>query len=166
MREAADMKTRLMIFGTGAHARKVFHCAVALGHEVVGFVDENAAALSPVAGVTMIPAGLLRMPTEREAMFVAIGCAEVRKRLMDQCAEMGWEQPVLIHPSAWVSPDAVLNSGALVAAGAVVESASVIGRGAIVDIGAVIDHECHVGAYCHVEPGVVLRSHTIVPSPV
>lgn len=151
------MKVRLFIFGTGSHARKVFHYAAALGHEVAGFVDENAEAQPPVPGVRVFHAALLKGPSEGDAMFVAIGSADVRKRLMDYFAGAGWEFPALVHPSAWVAPDARLEAGVLVAAGAVVETAAVVGRGAIVDIGALIDHECQVGAFRHLKPGEVLK---------
>lgn len=160
------MKDRLFIFGTGVHARKVFHYAAACGHDVVGFVDENAAAQPPISGVQVFHAALLRAPAEGEAMFVAIGRADVRMRLMDYLAGEGWVLPALVHPSAWVAPDAQLGAGVLVAAGAVVETASVVGRGAIVDIGVMVDHECQIGAFCHLKPGEVFGPSTVVPSPV
>lgn len=160
------MRGRLFIFGTGAHARKVFHYAAALGYEVAGFVDENAAAQPPVLGVQVFHAASLHVPAEGEAMFVAIGRADVRKRLMDYLASVGWALPALVHPSAWVAPDAQLGAGVLVAAGAVVETASVVGRGAIVDIGVLVDHECQVGVFCHLKPGEVFGPSTVVPSPV
>lgn len=160
------MKDRLFIFGTGAHARKVFHYAGACGHEVVGFVDENAAAQPPILGLQVFHAASLRAPAAGEAMFVAIGRADVRMRLMDYFAGAGWVFPSLVHPSASVAPDAQLGAGVLVAAGAVVETASVVERGAIVDIGVLVDHECHVGAFCHLKPGEVCGPSTAVPSPV
>jgi UDP-3-O-[3-hydroxymyristoyl] glucosamine N-acyltransferase len=159
------VKLRLFIFGTGVHARKVFHYAAALGHEVAGFVDEKAAALPPVPGVRVFHVASLQTPAEGDAMFIAIGRSDVRKRLMDQFASAGWVFPALIHPSAWVAPDAQLEAGVLVAAGAVVETATVVGRGTIVDIGVMVDHECQVGPFCHLKPGEVLVSHTKVSSP-
>lgn len=160
------MKDRLFIFGTGAHARKVFHYAAACGHEVAGFVDENAAAQPPISGVRVFHMASLRAPQTGEAMFVAIGRADVRMRLMDYLAGIGWVLPALVHPSAWVAPDASLGAGVLVAAGAVVETASIVECGAIVDIGVLIDHECQIGAFCHLKPGEIFGPSTAVPSPV
>lgn len=160
------MKDRLFIFGTGAHARKVFHYAEACGHEVVGFVDENAAAQPPILGVQVFHAASLRAPKAGEAMFVAIGRTDVRMRLMDYLASVGWVLPALVHPSAWMAPDVQLGPGVLVAAGAVVETASVVERGAIVDIGVLVDHECQIGAFCHLKPGEVFGPSAVVSSPV
>ena len=157
------MMDQLFIVGTGSHARKIFHYAVALRQTVAGFVDENVTAVSPVVGVPVTHPATLGRATKGQAIFVAVGHPDVRKRLMDKFSSLGWALPALVHPSAWVAPDALLEAGVLVAAGAVVETACSIGRGAIVDIGAVVDHDCRIGALYHVKPGEVLASGTIVP---
>lgn len=154
---------RLYIFGTGAHARKVAHYARDLGWQVVAFVDEAAAAASPLADVPVLPPAALPVPRADDAMFVAIGRAEVRRRLMDDLAARGWPLPSLCHRTAWVAPDAGLADGVLVCAGAVVETRASIDRGTIVDIGVAVDHDCHVGRFCHLRPGAALASHAVVP---
>lgn len=154
----------IFIFGTGAHASKVYHCAVGCGYKVSAFVDENPAAVAPISGQNVIEFGSLPKSGDVNCIFVAIGRADVRRRLLEQLAQMGWNLPPLVHTSAWVSPDAQLGPGVLVAAGAVIETATVIGRGAIVDIGVLIDHECDVGEFCHLRPGEVFGPRTFVPS--
>ena len=156
---------RLFIFGTGAHARKVYHCAVGSGYQVVAFVDENSAALAPIAGERLLLANALPEPTHGDSVFVAIGRADVRRRLMADLGGRGWSLPALVHAAACVAPDAQLGEGVLVAAGAVVETAAVIGRGVIVDIGVLVDHDCQVGTFCHLRPGEVLASGTVRASP-
>ena len=155
-----EMNTRLFIFGCGAHARKVFHCAVAAGYQVVAFVDENHAASSPVPTVQLIFAEDLSGMVDGGSIFVAIGRADVRKRLMDRFATEGWMLPPLVHPGAWVAPDVQLGEGVLVAAGAVVESLSIIGRGSIVDIGVIVDHDCQIDEFSHIKPGYICPPHT------
>jgi UDP-3-O-[3-hydroxymyristoyl] glucosamine N-acyltransferase len=150
------------IFGTGAHARKACHCAVLGGDTVAAFVDENAAARAPVADVPVLPAAALSSGAPGE-LFVAIGNAEARRRLMDQCAAQGWRLPALVHPKASVAPDAVLGEGVLVAAGAVIESGAHIGRGSIVDIGVLVDHDCVVAAFTHLRPGQVCAAGSAWP---
>ena len=154
------MAIRLFIFGTGSHARKVYHCANGSGYQVIAFVDENSAANAPIRGVPVIGIGELPEPDAGDCMFVAIGRADVRRRLMDHLTVLGWVIPALVHKAAWVAPDAQLGAGVLVAAGAVVETEAVIGRGVIVDIGVLVDHDCYVGAFCHLRPGEVLGPRT------
>ena len=143
------MQKQLDIFGTGAHARKVYHCAVSLGWVVVAFVDEASGAVSPISALPVLHAKNLVAPVSGESIFIAIGSAEVRHRIMDRMQSEGWSLPVLVHTSAWVAPDALLGAGVLVCAGAVVETAAVIGRGAIIDIGVLLDHECQVESFSH-----------------
>lgn len=157
---------RLFIFGTGSHARKVYHCAVKCGWKVVAFIDEAADAVAPIPALPVLQSDDLGVPTYEDAMFIAIGRADVRLRLMERMGEAGWSLPSLVHESAWVSPDAELGAGVLVAAGAVVETASLIGRGAIIDIGVLLDHECQVGAFCHLRAGEVYGPRSNIPSPV
>ncbi len=157
---------RLFIFGTGAHARKVYHCAVGCGYEVVAFVDENPQASAPIPGLPVLAADAHLQPAPGDALFVAIGRADVRHRLMAQWGARGWALPALVHVAAWVAPDAQLAEGVLVAAGAVVDTASTIGRGAIVDIGVLVDHECDVGAFSHLRPGQVLGPRSRVAAAV
>lgn len=153
------------IFGTGAHARKAAHCAQRAGRTVVAFVDENPTATSPLPGVPLLTAATWAAADGAGgALFVAIGRADVRQRLMDDAAARGWRLPPLLHPMAAVAPDALLGDGVLVAAGAVVESGARIGRGAIVDIGVLVDHDAVVADFCHLRPGQVCPAGSVWPA--
>jgi PglD N-terminal domain len=151
------------LFGTGAHARKAFHIAVRGGDRVAAFVDEKPGAQAPVPGVPVLPL-LPQVGTTPGSLFVAIGRAEVRRRLMDEAAASGWRLPPLVHPTASVAPDAVLGEGVMVAAGAVVESGSQLGRGCIVDIGALVDHDCDIAEFSHLRAGQVCAAGTRWPA--
>jgi UDP-3-O-[3-hydroxymyristoyl] glucosamine N-acyltransferase len=146
------------IVGTGAHARKVYHAVLARGESVIGFVDEDPRARAPIEGMHVCMPSALAAPVPGRAMVVAIGNAEVRRRLMHQLQTAGWPLPPLIHPSAWVAPGARLGPGVFVAAQAAVESGSEIERGAIVDLGVLVDHDARVGEFVHLRPGHVLQA--------
>lgn len=157
------MTARLFIFGTGAHARKVYHYAVDGGWHVAAFVDEAVDAVAPIACMPVLHPQDIGAPTIDDAMFVAIGRADVRRRLMDRLGAAGWRLPALVHRTAWVAPDATLEAGVLVAANSVVETASTVGRGAIIDIGVLVDHESRIGAFCHLRPGEVFGPRSDIP---
>lgn len=149
------MTEALVIYGAGAHARKVCHAWTLAGGRVEAFIDDDPAAASPVPGVPLrAPTSLDTMPANT-ALFVAIGRAEARRRLIERYAERGWRLPAVVHPRACVAPDARLEDGVFVGAGAVVESASQIGRGAIVDIGALVDHDGRIAPFAHLRAGMV-----------
>ncbi len=154
----------LVIFGTGAQARKAFHCWTLAGGTVIAFADENIAAVSPVPGLPVWPAADLAGPPPQASLFIAIGHGAVRERLMDQHAAQGWPLPALVHPNASVAPDAQLAAGVIVAAGAVVESGALIGRGAIIDVGVIVDHDCVIAPFSHLRPGQVCLPFTRWPA--
>ena len=153
---------KLFIFGTGSHARKIYHYALALGYEVAEFVDENIAALSPILNVGVSHAASLLAPLNGEVMFVAIGRPDVRMRVMNHLASVGWSFPAIIHPTAYVAPHVVLGAGCVVCAHAVVETGSVIGAGTIVDVGSIVDHDCQVGEYSHLKAGCILQAYASI----
>lgn len=160
------MTMRFFIFGTGAHARKVYHYVIDCGWHVAAFIDEAIGVAAPIAGVPLLRLQDIGEPSIDDAVFVAIGRADVRRRLMDLMDAAGWRLPALVHRTAWVAPDAILGPGVLVAAGAVVETAATVERGTIIDIGVLVDHECRIGAFCHLRPGEVCGPRSDIPSPV
>jgi UDP-3-O-[3-hydroxymyristoyl] glucosamine N-acyltransferase len=146
----------VFIYGTGMHARKVFHALGAGGVTVGGFV--HSAPQPPVVDFSDAPVltevdALVR--SHPAAIIVAVGDPSVRRRVHEAFAAAGWRLATVIHPTAWIAPDARIGAGVFVGAAAIVETLADIGEGAIIDIGAVVDHEVHVSAFAHVKPGEV-----------
>src|SRR6202008_962734 len=80
--EGAAMTDALLIYGAGAHARKVCHAwTLAGGGGGEAFADDAPAAVSPVPGFALRPANSLDTMPANTALFVAIGRAQVRRRL-------------------------------------------------------------------------------------
>ena len=70
----------------------------------------------------------------------------------------GFTVPVLIHPTAYVSPDAVLSPGCIVRAKAVVSRYARLGEACIINVGGMVDHDCVLGNGCHILMGAVVRN--------
>ena len=155
---------QLFIFGTGSHARKVFHYATSLGWTVVGFIDESSNAQAPISGFPIITYSELSAQNQDVALFVAIGNPEVRARLMDKFSENGWTLPSIVHQTAYVAPDVDLGEGVLISAGAIVETGATISRGSIVDVGVIIDHDAKVKEFSHLRPGQICGPGQYWPS--
>ena len=154
------MSHGLVIFGAGAHARKLWHYATTLGLQVSAFMDDNPQAVSPCPNIPCVSVLEASVFGGGQHFVVAIGNAVVRKRLLEDFEAKGWIAVALIHPTAYVAPDARIRAGAVVCAHAVVETGACIGIGTIVDVGVIVDHDCVVGAYCHLMAGCTLPSYT------
>jgi len=164
--QITPLNLRLLLWGGGGHGRVVADLVRALGHELVGYVEADAARLGAVvepggARVVMPEDELLRLldddkrlPGGIDAVVPAVGdnAARLRclRRLGTFCA------PALAHPAAVVSPSARLGVGTVVFAGAVINAAARIGAAVIVNTGAVVEHDCVVGDGAHVSPRAAL----------
>lgn len=152
----------LTVVGCGAHGRKVARAALAAGFSVRRFLDEDAAAESPVQGMEVSPLADARAADE-EGIVVAVGNAAERRRLVRYVRGCGFRLETVVHPRACVAPDAVLEAGVVVLAGAIVEDGAHVGEAAIVDIGAIVDHDAVVLAYGHVRAGCVVQARAVWP---
>ena len=76
--------------------------------------------------------------------------------------EEGYEVPVIIHPSAIVSPSAVLEPGCFIMQRAVVNTNTKIEKAALINSGAVVDHDSVVEKGAHVGLGSVVKAHCTI----
>lgn len=140
---------RLTILGASGHGKVVADIAQLNGYNDIQFLDDDPSVTScgvyPVVGKTSDAAHV------EGDLFVAVGNATIRKRLMDQFADKHY--PVLVHPNSTVASSSYIGSGTVVVAGAVVNPYAKIGRGCIVNTCASIDHDCIVEDFVHVSVG-------------
>lgn len=142
---------RLIIIGASGHGRVVADIAKRVYDEII-FLDNNP-KLTTCAGYPVLGSDSM-LKDLRGDVFVAVGKAEIRKRLMNR--ETARRFPTLIHPSAVIADDVELGAGTVVMAGAVINPGVRIGRGCIVNTSSSIDHDCALGDFVHVSVGTHL----------
>jgi len=133
-------------------------------HEVVGFLDDDAARHgADLAGLPVL-GGSERLPTLHAAgvrgIAFALGSNRGRHALLDRAQAAGLEAVIAIHPKAVVASDVRLGAGVWLAAGAIVNPGSTVGDGAVINTGATIDHDCIIGDYANISPGCHLSGRT------
>lgn len=143
---------RLIIIGASGHGKVVADLARLNGYDDIVFLDGDT-AVRECAGKPVLGPDTMAPEIDGD-VFVAVGNAGARKRLMERNA--GRSFPVLIHPSAVVAEGAVIGEGSAVMAGAVINTEARIGRGCIVNTSSSVDHDCEVGDYCHIAVGAHL----------
>ena len=154
--------TALLILGCGGHAKVVAETALALGRFTsIAFVDDRCSLpgdLPPVLGWPVLgPLSHALEPSlhnQFAAAVVAIGHAATRLHWQLQLFAVGYELPVLIHPSAWVSPSAQIGPGSVLFAQVVVQAQARIGAGAILNTSCSVDHDVQLADGVHICPGV------------
>lgn len=105
--------------------------------------DENPEAIGPCGR-------LERYVGEYPVAIAAVGDQALRMRWMGDLAREGFVLPVLIHPSAVVSPSAEVGYGTVICARAVIGPGAKIGRGCIISGGAAVDRDAEIPEGTHI----------------
>lgn len=160
----------LLLLGAGGHARVVAETVLLSDrYSRIAFLDDiciGQAQLPDQLGFPVIgPLAAALDPQIRQqfsAALVAIGNAALRLQWLQRLAAVGYEIPVVIHPTAWLSPSAQLGNGAVVFAQAVIQAQCVIGSGAILNTSCSVDHDAQLGDGVHICPGARLAGEVQV----
>ena len=143
---------KLVIVGASGHGKVIADIAKQVGYTDIVFLDDNPTieycGMYEVVG----PCKDARC-YENADFIVAIGNANIRRRIQTQLTEMGLHIISLIHPAAVVASDVKIVSGTGLMAGAVVNPSTEIGRGCIINTCASVDHDCRVDDYVHISIG-------------
>jgi acetyltransferase EpsM len=153
------MKKSLIIFGAGGHGKVVFDIAIASGHKVLGFCDDNP----PAENLYSIPVYKTwqKLWCESET-FIAVGSNKTRRALAQRIHEWTRFSSALVHPFSSRSPDSKIGIGTLVAPGVVVNAGAFIGEHCILNTSCSVDHDCTIGNFVHIAPGVHLAGNVAV----
>lgn len=149
---------KLTIIGASGHGKVVADIASLCGYDEIEFLDDNETiklcGKYPVIGKSEVAL------TKANDLFIAIGNAQIRKKLIEQLSEKSF--PVLIHPAAVISEDVKIGKGTVIMAGSVVNAGTVIGKGCILNTCSSVDHDCQIGDYVHVAVGAHLCGTVMV----
>ena len=151
---------KLLLVGAGGfgrvvleHASNIYNCA---------FLDDGEAIIVdgiPVIGKTSEMASFY---PEYKLLLVTVGNNALRERLYKEAASIGFAFPIIIHPSAYVSPHAHIGSGCVILNNAVVQNNAKCGDGCILNPGVELHHDSSIGNHCLIYTNSVVRSLTHV----
>lgn len=147
------MNKNLLIIGAGGHGRVVKETAEAMNSfEKIDFLDDNSQATIGKCKDYKF------FINEYAYAFVAFGNNELRKKWVEELIETGFHLPVLIHPTAYISPSAKIGLGSIICAKAVVNTNVDIDKGCIISIGALVDHDSFINEYSHINSGAIVKA--------
>ena len=147
----------LLIIGAGSFSPEVEEIASLLDYKDIAFLDDSpsTAYCSPVIGTT---ADIEKLRSQYDTAIVALGNNESRMKYHEELKRCGYNVPVLIHPTAYVSPTAEIAPGCIIRAKVVVSRDVKLGEATILNVGALIDHHVEIGYGCHILMGAVVRN--------
>jgi sugar O-acyltransferase (sialic acid O-acetyltransferase NeuD family) len=156
--------------GAGGHCKVVMEIIRRTGSwKIAGLLDSDASRIGEcVSGITILGDDDLASALFNQGIHTAfigigsIGSVLPRRKAYAFLKNLGFELPVLIHPSASVGFDTSIGSGTCIMPGVIVNPGASIGECAIINSGAIIEHDCHIAAFSHISPGAVLGGSVFV----
>lgn len=143
---------KLTIIGASGHGKVVADAAARYGYDEIEFLDDDE-TLSE-CGKWRVTGKTGKAAEIDNDLFVAIGNAEIRKRMMERYADK--KLVTIIHPDAVVAEGVSIGVGTVVMAGAVINPDAKIGKGCIINTSSSVDHDCLLEDYVHVAVGAHL----------
>ena len=145
------MSKKLLIIGAGGHGHVVAEIASACGY-TYSFLDDNS--LEAIGKICQIQ----QFSSLFDFFFVAMGNNIKRQEITGKLEALNCQIPIIIHPTAYVSPSAQIGEGTVIAPGAVVNTRSCVGKGCIISVGALIDHDVVIEDFTHINAGAVCKA--------
>lgn len=144
----------LVILGCGGYGRTIADIAGQLNkYEQIVFLDDTTN--QPCTDYVDYP---------EDDIYPAFGNNEVRLRWITRLVEEGFHIPILIHPTAYVSPTSKIGTGTVVLPKAVVNTDVIVEKGCIINLGALIDHGCVIEEGCHICLGTIVKAENRISS--
>jgi UDP-N-acetylbacillosamine N-acetyltransferase len=158
------LKTGVVVWGAGGHAKVVLDVLRLRQCDVLGLVDDTKAGRTTTSFCGFpVYHDLDEVPVAKKTnIFIALGDNAARHEKSGYAENRGFRLVSLFHPQAIIASDVQLGPGALVAAGAVINPGVIIGKNVIVNTSASIDHDCTIADGVHIGPGARLAGHVKV----
>lgn len=156
-------KPRLILIGAGGHAHACIDVIEQHGqYKIAGLVGmpEQIGTLHLSYSVIATDSDLPKLVKAYRYAFIALGqiqSPDNRLRVYLQAAELGFQLPVIIAPTANVSRYASIGAGTIVMHGAIVNAGARVGNNCIINTRALLEHNTTVADHCHISTGAILN---------
>lgn len=158
---SASSPSRILIVGAGGFGREVLLWArdawPALAPKIAGFLSADAGRLNGHACPLPIVADPAAFePQPGDALLLAIGIPEVRRRVAEDLLARGAEFLTLVHPTAIVAPSASIGPGSILCPYAIVSDAARLGRFTLMNYHSSLGHDAATGDFAVLSPYATL----------
>ncbi len=145
------MNKKLLIIGASGQGKVAVDIAKKLNkYEEIYFFDDREDVKSCMQFSVVGKMRDVYNYLENADVFVAIGNAEVRKKIFIELKQNNANIVTLVHPNAVIGENVSIGEGSVVMAGAIINPDAEIGKGCIINTSASVDHDCKISDYTHV----------------
>jgi len=163
-------RPKIILIGAGGHAYSCIDVIEQQGYfqiaGLVGFPEQRGERRAG-HGYAVIGSDddLSELAKTYQYALITIGQiqgSEHRARLYGRVIQLGFQLPLIVSPSAYISRHAQIGAGTIVMHGAIINAGAVVGNNCIINSRALIEHESKVGDHCHISTGAILNGRTTV----
>ena len=150
----------IILIGAGGHAHSCIDVIEQQGqHQIAGLVAMPEEIHIKHFGYSVIgtDGDLPQLAKEYQYAIIAMGQIRSRIRLYRQVIELGFQLPVIIAPTAYISRHATIGAGTIVMHGAIVNAGVRVGINSIINTRALLEHDSIVEDHCHISTGAILN---------
>jgi sugar O-acyltransferase (sialic acid O-acetyltransferase NeuD family) len=162
------IKHSIILIGAGGHARSCIDVIEQQGkYQIAGLIGMPYEVHTQHLGYSLIGTDndLPELAKAYQYALITVGqiqTAEHRIRLFQQAIQLGFQLPIIIAPTAYVSRHATLGDGSIVMHGSIVNAGVIVGNNCIINTRALIEHDATVEDHCHISTGAILNGDVTV----
>ncbi|MEA1988467.1 MAG: NeuD/PglB/VioB family sugar acetyltransferase [Pseudomonadota bacterium] len=159
---------QLLLIGAGGHCKACIDVIEQIGEwQIAGIIDRKDSGVKEVLGYPVIGCDddLAELKKQYEYAFVTVGqirSADLKMKLFNQLKTIGFKQPGLVSPLAYVSKHATIGEGTIVMHYSIVNAAAKVGDNCIINSKALIEHDAVVESHCHISTVATINGGVIV----
>jgi sugar O-acyltransferase (sialic acid O-acetyltransferase NeuD family) len=158
----------LILIGAGGHALACIDVIEQHGqYRIVGLVGMPEEMRTQHLGYSVIATDndLPELAKEYQYALITVGqirSPDNRMRLYRQSIEIGFQLPVIIAPTAFVSRHATIGAGTIAMHGAIVNAGATVGNNCIINTRALVEHGATAEDHCHISTGAILNGDVYI----
>jgi sugar O-acyltransferase (sialic acid O-acetyltransferase NeuD family) len=156
-------KPNIILIGAGGHAHSCIDIIEQQGqYHIAGLVGMPQEMHEKHLGFSVIATDddLPQLAKEYNYALVSLGqilSPDSRIRLYQQAVKLGFQLPVIIAPTAYVSRHATLGAGTIVMHGSIVNAGVRVGDNCIINNRSLLEHDSTVEDHSHISTGTILN---------
>ncbi len=152
---------RIILIGSGGHAKSVIDSVSDDEFEVCGFIDEFYTGER--IGKKILGHAISDIPNYTEyKYFIAMGNIPARKRWYEELQRLNLQTVNIIDKTAVISNTAKIGNGNFIGKYAIINADAKIGDNNIINTKALIEHECVVGSHTHLSTNSAINGNVVV----
>jgi len=152
------MDNKIIIFGSGGHAKVVLELLEELNYDIIGFIDSYEKPGIEKYGYKVLgDESLLSLCLQKfntTNVVIAVGDNNHRRDIFQKLYKLNADltYPVIISPNSVISKRICIEQGSVIMDGVIVHAGCAIKQFAVINTAALLEHDCNIDSFVSIAP--------------